>query len=673
MRVARHNPLISHPIGSVRRRGVGPAAWSRPLRLAARMTLALAALLVLAMPMPGTARAALTRVGESTDTAPRGATTPEQPAAPGAAGSAGAPVPAGRRATNLAVITITGEINAVTATSVKRRLAKAVDAGADGVVFEIDSPGGEVGAVLEICTQIKQSPLSNSIAWVNPTAYSGGAIIALACREIVLAPAATMGDAAPVAMNPVAFAQGLKDTERQKILAPLLAEVVDSARLHGRDEKLVQAFLTLGVELWLIRERATGEIYFIDAGEYEELFGRSPARGSPHIASGAASGTAPQATEATGQADTLPSSGSERGPGATGFLPASPRVGPETVSSVDSAMTRPSERPSFTARDASRYELVHYATDGQTLLTLKEGDLKLYGLANPDVTIRTDEELKAFVGATHLRRLDQSWSETIVAFMTQGFSGLVVRGVLIIVFLMAMFIEMSVPGVGLPGAIALVALGGLIVPPMLIGAASWWAGAMIVLGVGLIMLELFIFPGFGLPGIAGMVMLLAGLVGTFADVGQLFPGTGPGRGTDLAWALSVVLIAVFLAGTGAYLFTRYTHKFPIAGRLVLADRQIVGDEDEDMLMAMAPVPATEGPVPVGASGRAITPLRPSGTAEINDRLVDVVSDFGFIDAGEPVRVSSVTPYRVGVERDGPPGAAPGSERPAPPGAGGARA
>lgn len=590
--------------------------------------------------------------------------------------SALAPIPAARAAQRLAVITIQGEIHAVTARSFERRLKAAVDGGADGIIVELNTPGGEVGAVLDICTMIKQSPIANTIAWVHPTAYSGGAIIALACREIVLSSVATMGDAAPVSGNPIQFAQGLKDTERQKILAPLLAEVVDSARRRGYDEKLVQGFLTLGVELWLVRDKQTGQRYFVDENEYRAIFGTEPTRGRPYVASGAASARASEDQSAAApsnddvaqglvdeparDADRPGSSAATTGDdddaapsdaGPTAFRPASPAL--EDVPVSDIKIDTASTRPTFSSADRGRFELVEYAVDGNTLLTLKEGDLRRYGFADPLVTINNDQDLLALTGAQHIVRLDQSWSEDLVAFMTMGMTGLIVRGVLIIVFLLAMFIELSMPGVGLPGAIALLALVGLIVPPMLMGASTWWALAMILLGILLVLLELFVLPGFGLPGVLGLVMLFGGLVGTFAGVGQLFPGTGPDTGASLSWAASVVLLAGFVAGVGIYFFVRYTDKFPLAGKLVLADRAVVGDDDTSggMLAAMSTATDTSrGPVALGAKGRAVTPLRPSGSAEFGETLVDVVSEFGFIESGAPVRVTSVTEYRVAVER-----------------------
>lgn len=573
------------------------------------------------------------------------------------------PVPASRLAPNLAIITIRGEIDAVTVVSVKRRIEAAAAAGADGIVFDIDSPGGEVNAVVEISRMIKQSPVSNTIAWINPTAYSGAAMIALAARQIVLAPGATMGDIGVVGGDPLglSFFQGLKPTERAKGLSIVIPEIVDSARANGYDEKLVQAFVTLKVELWRIRDKQTGEEYFVDEPEYRAIFGAVPPRVSPRVGSvGLANMNRESLERGEGIVDFSDMNVTGNRPRAAReddrmrFRPASPELAHENLEAAfNLAIETPSTRPNFSAADADRYELIEYATDGSTLLTLKEADLKRWGFADPSVTIRNDEELKQYVGATHVRRLDQTWSEDLVGFMTMGASGLVVRGILIIVFLMGLFIEMASPGVGLPGVVAVLALAGLVVPPMLIGASTWWAAAAVVVGIGLLMVEIFILPGFGIPGVLGLLFLLMGLVGAFAGAGEMFPGSGVGGGTDLAWALSIVLLSVFVAGTGAYFFSRYTHRFPIAGRLVLADRQPAGDEEDapSLLMAMgsggAAVPGAR--VSVGQTGVTTTPLRPSGAAEFGDRIVDVVSEFGFIDSGRSVRVVSVTEFRVGVE------------------------
>ena len=564
----------------------------------------------------------------------------EEPVAPAAPRS----IPAARQANNVAIITIEGGIDGVTARSVMRRIREAEAGGADSLVIELNTPGGEWGATKSICDEIRGSTIKNTIAWVNKDAFSAGSIIAIACREVVVAPGATMGDAAPISGDPlgIGFMQGLRPTERSKALAPIIVEVVDSARANGYDEHLVTGLVTLDVELWLVEHTPTGKRYTVTAREYQQLFGRAPQRSvSPIVPS-----LKPSRLQEPVEVEAVAAAPSDDKALQTPL----PGLTPDDLAGVNddlSGLQLASARPDFSHADSDDFAEVAYVSDGSTLFTFKEDALKTLGFAA--ATVGTDEELKSFVGATNVRRLDQTWSESMVGFMTMGLSGLLIRGALIVVFLLAMFMELSMPGASIPGMVALVALAGLIVPPMLIGASTWWALAAIGVGVVLIAMEVFVFPGFGIPGIMGLVLLLGGLLGTFASPGQLFPGAGKGAGNELAWSLSTVLLAVFAAGVGMYLFSRYTHSFPVAGRLVLGPTARADDDEQSGLLSAMGVPTTEGPVQIGDVGVATTALRPSGTAEFNDQLVDVVSEVGFVDAGTRVRVSSVSEYRVGVE------------------------
>lgn len=563
----------------------------------------------------------------------------------GAAATAPTTIPAARQANNVAIITIRGEggIDQITAKSVMRRIEEAEQAGADALVIELDTPGGELGAMMSICDEIRGSSIKNTIAWVNKKAFSAGSIIAIACRETVVAPGAVMGDAAPIAGDPFGLGviNGLRPTERSKFLAPIIVEVVDSARANGYDEHLVTGFVTLDVELWLVEHVPTGKRYTVTAREYYELFGRAPVRTSTPIVTSVQSSRLQLPVDVEAVAAPPEDVNALQTP-----LPGLTQEDLQTVNSDLDGLQVASPRPDFSRMDGDDFREIAYVADGSALYVFKEDALKQLGLAS--ATIATDEELKAFVGATNLSRLDQTWSESMVGFMTMGMSGLIIRGVLIVVFLLSMFMELSMPGASVPGLVALLALAGLIVPPMLVGASTWWALAAIGAGVVLIGLEVFVLPGFGIPGILGLVLLLGGLVGTFAMPGQLFPGSGKGGGNELAWSLSTVLLAVFAAGVGMYLFSRYTHSFPVAGKLVLGPTPRNEDgEQVGLLGAMGEV--SEGPVRIGDEGIATTPLRPSGTAEFGDRLVDVVSELGFVEAGTRVRVTFVSEYRVGVE------------------------
>ena len=576
-----------------------------------------------------------------------------QPESPSAQSTAPISLPAHRQADNVAVISIEGPIDRVTSFSFQRRLAIAEQNGADAFVVDLNTPGGEVGAVLEITDAIRNSTITNSVAWINPKAYSGGAIIAIACKEIVTARSVAMGDALPIGIGNLGQLIEMPEAERQKITAPLLAEVVTSARARGWDEFVVQGFVALGVELWWVRDTTTGETFAINEAEYRMLFAGDPPRNRPIVSSAPRlSDEAPDGIDPDVDPDANLGSGPEAdaGPasepteGTERFRPAGPGVSSIEIDSV--MIGRKSQRRSVSEGDRGNIELIGYLSTGDGPLTLDAEQLALLNFSsNIDQTgavqpILTDADLQQFFGAKNLRRIDPSWSEWLVTMATT----LPVRGVLLVVFLLMLFLEMSHPGIGLPGAIALAALVGLLAPPALIGMASWWEIGAIGAGVLLIFFEVFILPGFGIPGIAGLLLLFGGMLGTFVGGdGGLFPDS-PTEQSNLLYGLLTMILSLVSAGVGMYFIAKHLGSVPLLGRLILDDES----DREDRLLSQIPIGDTDIP-PVGAVGTSITPLRPSGRASINDKVVDVVSDLGYVDAGEPVRVVAADVYRVVVE------------------------
>ena len=102
-------------------------------------------------------------------------------------------VPAARQANTVAILPVTGEIDSITLRSLERRLREASRAGASAVVLDLDTPGGEMLATLDICHLIRTEAPANTVAWVNPKAFSAGTIIALACRETLVHPEGVFG------------------------------------------------------------------------------------------------------------------------------------------------------------------------------------------------------------------------------------------------------------------------------------------------------------------------------------------------------------------------------------------------------------------------------------------------------------------------------------------------
>lgn len=187
----------------------------------------------------------------------------------GDAGNANGPSVA--RVERAAIVTIRDEINDVTLKSMQRRIEEAREDGATIIVLEMDTPGGLVTSALEICTYLKNLTDVKTVAWVRPAAYSAGAMISLACQEVLMASASKMGDCAPIIISPTEGLKSLGETERAKAESPILKEFLDSAQRRGYPPLLCESMVRLGKEIWWIEEGPGGTRKFVLKEDKEKL------------------------------------------------------------------------------------------------------------------------------------------------------------------------------------------------------------------------------------------------------------------------------------------------------------------------------------------------------------------------------------------------------------------
>jgi membrane-bound serine protease (ClpP class) len=256
--------------------------------------------------------------------------------------------------------------------------------------------------------------------------------------------------------------------------------------------------------------------------------------------------------------------------------------------------------------------------------------------------VNSDADLKSYMGASNTIVFAPAWYESLARFMRNFW----VRGLLVIIIILGLFVEFIHPGLILPGSAAAAAVLVWLLPEILLGLAGWWELVLIVGGVALIGVELFLLPGIGVAGAVGLLSLLVGLVLAFIPASSpTFPGMERSS-SGLVWGLGFVMVGITTAAVVGYYMSKNMRTLPVLSRLILTDRPL--DEDVDG-NGMAPLPVTVAPIPVGAEGVALTSLRPSGKAEFEGRVLDVVSDGLVIDAGRRVRVVSAAEFRVVVE------------------------
>lgn len=148
-----------------------------------------------------------------------------------------------------------------------------------------------------------------------------------------------------------------------------------------------------------------------------------------------------------------------------------------------------------------------------------------------------------------------------------------------------------------------------------------------VSGLAALVLEIFIIPGFGVAGLAGVIALAWGVLLLTVDF------------TRATMALVLALVAtlgIFIAGA---IFLRRTNLW---SRLFLSTRQY--KEAGYVSSSTSPL------LTVGCTGRSVTPLRPAGVMELGGQRFDVVTAGEYVPAGSPVQVVSLAGGKIVVRR-----------------------
>ncbi|GMV92813.1 MAG: hypothetical protein AMXMBFR82_25910 [Candidatus Hydrogenedentota bacterium] len=280
----------------------------------------------------------------------------------------------------------------------------------------------------------------------------------------------------------------------------------------------------------------------------------------------------------------------------------------------------------------------HIVVGPDKLLTLTPDEAVKYNLATGE--FRTLENLLRSEGLENARRveLELTWSEELFRWLTSP----TVSGILLMLGIGGLYLEIRTPGFGLPGIIGIVALALYFGARSVIGLADWVDLLLVLTGLVLIAIEAFVLPGFGIAGVAGILCLLAGLYLSFTFSDFYLP--------DYSWSVDRLQDAgktVTLTTVGLIVFTVILWKVfprtPIYGRLVLADAQ-------DVAMGYSVQSEQDRSSAIGLKGVATSMLRPAGRGRFGDKTYQVVSRAEFIEEGTPITIVEVEGNRYVVDR-----------------------
>ena len=522
------------------------------------------------------------------------------------------------RFTKGVIIPIEGVISDVTLDSLGRRMQRASEDGADLLILRMDTPGGLVISATKICDEIKNTTQVHTVAWIRPQALSAGAMISVACDEIVVANRSKIGDCQPIMIGPQGAAAAPDDI-RAKVTSPILEEFRDSARRNGYDVLLCEAMIEPEIEVFWVQNTETHERRFVQRQQRDDLFGIDATE-------------APTIVKKT----SLESEQSLSGPSKKTETIVQQKAG-QYVS--DEQSTTPWR---YVKSDPLLGEVTQPIVSHTELLTMSQDQAIAFGFARHKLS--TARELADHYGLSEpLSESGYTWSEKLVEWLTSP----TVRAILMMVMLLAAYAEFNTPGVGVPGIVAVACLVIFLGAPYLTGLADVWEVLLIVCGVILLAVEIFVVPGFGVAGIPGLALICIGIVASF--VGPEMPNQPPFHWPTLDYTVDAVktgiwVLLIGLAGTiaGAIALSRYLPKMPYLGTIVAPNPTAAS-------VAMAD-PYPEDVTHPGAVGVAKSMLRPAGKARFNDTLVDVCTEGEFIESGAAIEVVERHGNRIVVRR-----------------------
>jgi membrane-bound serine protease (ClpP class) len=261
----------------------------------------------------------------------------------------------------------------------------------------------------------------------------------------------------------------------------------------------------------------------------------------------------------------------------------------------------------LTTEEALKHKLIDFRADSI------EGALQQLGLVAPEI-----------------RNVSANWAENVVRFLTNP----VVSSLLITIAMLGIILEMRTPGFGVPGGLGITSLALFFWGHWLVQLAGWEEVLIGVAGIILLLLEVLVIPGFGVAGLLGIVAIVASLVLSLV---------GPGFTTAVVLsAAGRVVLSLAIALVASLVLLRFLPRLPFGRRLTLRRGLAAAD-------GYASAPESDAQW-LGKTGRASSPLRPAGIADIDGRRVDVVSDGEHIDAGQLIKVTQVDGNRVVVRR-----------------------
>lgn len=280
-------------------------------------------------------------------------------------------------------------------------------------------------------------------------------------------------------------------------------------------------------------------------------------------------------------------------------------------------------------------------SDSGKVLTFTTEEAMKNGFCEGMAENREEVLQQAGLASSHIEEQSLSWIDKFINFLVNP----VVSGILIMCIVGGLYFELQSPGLGLPIIIAIIGAILFFAPHYLEGLAHHWEILLFLAGVGLLMLEIFVIPGFGVAGISGIILIFAAFILTMVfNVGFKF-NFDPNL--DAAAQVGASTLTVILSTTAGFFLSLWLGKKLITadtrfGSLALKTELETGKgfSAQDMRMQQY----------VGKSGVTSTFMRPAGKINIDGEILEATSEHGLIDKGVEIVVVKFENAQLVVKR-----------------------
>lgn len=259
--------------------------------------------------------------------------------------------------------------------------------------------------------------------------------------------------------------------------------------------------------------------------------------------------------------------------------------------------------------------------DSGKVLTLTSQEALKWGFCD-GIAESTDQVITEYLGYDDYKseHYSPSWFDNVKGFLMNP----ALQSLLIVLIIGGIYFEMQSPGIGFPSIAAIIAAVLYFAPLYIDGLTNNWEILIFLIGIILLVVEIFVIPGFGVAGISGIILVIGGLTISLLDNSDLdFRNVTIG---DTGRAATTVLVGLC---AGIALMVWLSNK--IGSKGILKDMALGTDlEDAKSTPSLEPM--------VGKDGVTVTVLRPSGKITIDGVMYDAVSEMGFIESGTAIRV-----------------------------------